>query len=49
MSILNINWKPEFGAIFTWFAMDKNGKIAVMVNNCFGDLPKALLSINNVE
>ncbi|AKJ42462.1 hypothetical protein [Pragia fontium] len=49
MSILNINWKPEFGTIFTWFAMDKFGRIAVMVNNCFGDLPKALLSINNVE
>ena len=49
MSILNINWKPEFGVIFTWFAMDKFGRIAVMVNNCFGDLPKAVLSINNVE
>jgi hypothetical protein len=49
MSILNINWKPEFGTIFTWFAMDKNGKIAVMVNNCFGDLPKCLLSIENAE
>ncbi|PXZ08694.1 hypothetical protein DKK70_00855 [Gilliamella apicola] len=49
MSILNINWKPEFGAIFTWFAMDKNGKIAVMINNCYGYLPKCLLSIENVE
>lgn len=49
MSILNINWKPEFGTIFTWFAMDKFGRIAVMVNNCFSDLPKNLLSINNVE
>lgn len=49
MSVLNINWKPEFGIIFTWFAMDKNGKIAVMVNNCFGNLPKQLLKINNVE
>ncbi|PXZ03959.1 hypothetical protein [Gilliamella apicola] len=49
MSNLNIDWKPEFGIIFTWFAMDKFGRIAVMVNNCFGDLPKALLSINNVE
>ena len=49
MSNLNIDWKPEFGAIFTWFAMDKFGRVAVMVNNCFGDLPKALLSINNVE
>ena len=49
MSNLNIDWKPEFGTIFTWFAMDKFGRVAVMVNNCFGDLPKALLSINNVE
>nr|WP_202611128.1 hypothetical protein [Proteus sp. G2618] len=29
--------------------MDKNGKIAVMVNNCFGDLPINLLRIKNVE
>ncbi|MDY4389036.1 hypothetical protein SOV96_21475 [Pectobacterium aroidearum] len=49
MNTLNINWKPEFGTIFTWFAMDKHGKIAVMINNCFGDLPKALLSIDNAE
>ncbi|MBW7982679.1 hypothetical protein [Enterobacillus tribolii] len=49
MSVLNVNWKPEFGTIFTWFAMDKSENIAVMVNNCFGDLPKALLSINDVE
>ncbi|MCX8640825.1 hypothetical protein J3U37_11980 [Gilliamella sp. B3172] len=49
MSILNIHWKPEFGTIYTWFAMDKFGRIAVMVNNCFGNLPKALLSINNLE
>lgn len=49
MSILNENWQPEFGTIFTWFAMDKFGKIAVMVNNCFGDLPKQLLKIKEVE
>jgi len=49
MNILNKNWRPEFGRIFTWFAMDKSGKIAVMVNNCFGDLPGALLSMDNVE
>ncbi|PIT22412.1 hypothetical protein BGI36_03590 [Snodgrassella communis] len=41
---LNANWRPDFGAIFYWFSMDKSGKIAVMVNNCWGDLPKALLS-----
>jgi hypothetical protein len=49
MNTLNINWEPEFGTIFTWFAMDKLGRIAVMVNNCFGNLPKELLSITNVE
>lgn len=49
MNALDINWKPGFGTIFTWFAMDRHGKIAVMVNNSFGDLPKAILSINNVE
>lgn len=43
------NWQPGFGTIFTWFAMDKNGKIAVMVNNCWGWLQCALLSINNFE
>ncbi|HGN1202513.1 TPA: hypothetical protein ACKRO9_001916 [Providencia rettgeri] len=48
MSMLDINWKPSFGSVFTWFAMDKNGKIAVMINNGFGDLPKSLLAINNV-
>jgi hypothetical protein len=41
---LNEDWKPEFGPIFLWPAMDKFGKIALMVNNCWGDLPKALLS-----
>ena len=49
MSDLNENWKPEYGTIFTWFAQDKFGRIAVMINNCFGDLPKSLLRINNVE
>ncbi|WP_127959314.1 hypothetical protein [Serratia microhaemolytica] len=49
MNILDENWVPEFGTIFTWFAMDKNGRIAMMVNNCFGDLPKKLLCIDNIE
>ena len=49
MSELNENWKPEFGTIFTWFAQDKFGRIAVMVNNCWGDIPKSLLKIRNVE
>ncbi len=49
MSDLNANWTPEFGTIYTWFAMDKNGRIAVMVNNCWGDLPKSVLMIPNIE
>lgn len=49
MSSLNPDWRPEFGEVFTWFAADKFGRISVMVNNCFGDLPKALLRINDVE
>lgn len=48
MSDLDRNWQPGFGTIYTWLAMDKHGRIAVMVNNCFGDLPKALLNINGV-
>lgn len=38
------NWQPGFGTIYTWFAMDRYGRLAVMVNNCFGDLPQALLA-----
>ncbi|EKY3243177.1 hypothetical protein RBA21_000487 [Cronobacter dublinensis] len=49
MGDLTTNWEPGFGTIYTWFAMDKNGKIAVMVNNCWGWLPDALLSIDNAE
>ncbi|EPE7491140.1 hypothetical protein ACSMAF_003219 [Cronobacter universalis] len=49
MSDSTIKWEPGFGTIYTWFAMDRNGKIAVMVNNCWGWLPDALLSINDFE
>ncbi len=49
MNILNIDWEPGFGNVFTWFAMDKNGKIAVMINNGFGKLPICLLSIKNTD
>ncbi|WP_081818757.1 hypothetical protein [Pseudomonas sp. PH1b] len=45
---LSESWKPEFGTIVTWFAMDKYGRIAVMVNNCFGDLPRVLLAVDGV-
>ena len=46
---LDEQWKPGFGTVFTWFAMDKFGRIAVMVNNCFGDIPKVLLALGGVE
>ncbi|MFB6407934.1 hypothetical protein ACOUV0_09065 [Acinetobacter baumannii] len=49
MHISRSDWEPGFGEIFTWFAMDKNGKIAVMVNNCWGWLPEALLVMPNFE
>lgn len=49
MSTLVNDWKPSFGTIYTWFAMDKNGKIAVVVNNNWGWLPNALLSLENFE
>lgn len=49
MSELDKDWKPEFGTIYTWFAMDKNGLIAVMINNCWGDIPKSILEISNAE
>jgi hypothetical protein len=46
---LNESWLPGFGEIVTWFAMDRHGRIAVMVNNCFGVLPKALLRTIDIE
>lgn len=49
MSVLSKEWRPEFGIIFTWFAIDRRGRIAVMVNNCYGELPKALLDLENVD
>lgn len=47
--VLNVDWRPGFGSIFTWFCMDKNGRIGMMVNNGFGDLPRSLLQLDNVE
>ncbi|WP_352257816.1 hypothetical protein [Psychrobacter sp. TB55-MNA-CIBAN-0194] len=49
MSDLNENWKPIFGTVYTWFAADKNGHIAMMMNNSFGDLPQSILKIVDVE
>ncbi|GJN45855.1 hypothetical protein TUM20249_18410 [Pseudomonas tohonis] len=49
MGDLNQNWKPGFGTVYTWFAMDKYGRLAMMVNNCFGDLPRQLLMMEKAE
>ena len=49
MGDLDKDWVPGFGTIYTWFAMDKFGRIAVMVNNCWGDIPKSLLHIEHIE
>jgi len=49
MMTLNKYWEPGFGELVTWFAMDKNGAIAVMVNNCFGALPAILLEVSDVD
>ncbi|MGQ7860027.1 MULTISPECIES: hypothetical protein [unclassified Pseudomonas] len=49
MMVIDEQWVPGFGEIVTWFAMDKAGAIAVMVNNCFGSLPKVLLEVTAVE
>lgn len=46
---INKDWVPGFGEIVTWFAMDRAGAIAVMVNNCFGRLPAVLLALPDVE
>ena len=49
MSNLNENWKPTFGIVYTWFAMDKNGLIAVLINNTWGNLPQSILKIPSAE
>lgn len=49
MANLDKDWRPEFGLIYTWYAMDKEGKIAMMINNNWGDLPKVILCINDIE
>ncbi|MBP5077093.1 hypothetical protein HUS84_24585 [Pseudomonas chlororaphis] len=47
--VLNKDWTPGFGELVTWFAMDKCGAIAVMVNNCFGSLPTVLLNMPGID
>jgi len=40
---------PQGADCFTWIAMDCSGKLAVMSNNGFGDLPESLLARNDSE
>ena len=49
MSFLNPEWTPGFGSIVTWLAADKHGNIAVMVNNCWGNVPQAILNIDRAD
>jgi len=49
MNDLSLNWRPNFGTVYTWYAMDKFGRISQMVNNGWGDIPHSVLAINNVE
>ncbi|VUS76788.1 hypothetical protein [Klebsiella spallanzanii] len=48
-STLRPGWKPGFGIVYTWFGMDKNGRIGVFVNNCWGELPSVLLEQSAAE
>lgn len=46
---LDANWEPSFGLQYTWFGMDKQGRIGSFINNCFGNIPKKLLAIPDIE
>ena len=47
--MLNSDWKPEFGEIYTWLAADCCNKVGIFINNNFGDIPKCILSLEKVE
>lgn len=49
MSLLHPEWEPGFGTVFTWFGIDAVGRIAMFVNNCFGNLPQELLKVDGVD
>ena len=36
MNDINQDWKPTFGVMYYWLAMDSNGRIARMMNNSWG-------------
>lgn len=47
--MLTADWRPEWGRIYSWVAMDKNGYLAYMLNNCWGWLPKVYINIPNIS
>lgn len=49
INMLHRKWKPDFGSIVRWHAIDKNGKLACFINNCFGGVPKQLLNKHNIN
>ena len=49
MNDLGLKWHPNFGTIYTWYAMDRNGKISMMINNNWGNIPRSILNIKNIE
>lgn len=46
---LHSGWKPGFGIVYTQFGIDKNGRIGVFVNNCWGQIPYILLQQDSAE
>ena len=49
MNDLGPNWHPNFGTIYTWYAMDRNRKISMMTNNNWGNIPRVLLCVKDIE
>lgn len=49
ISRLSGDWKPRGAECFTWVSMDRFGKLAVMYNTGFGELPDCLLVRQNAE
>lgn len=42
-------WEPGAGSIYTWYGMDKHGRLSVFINNCWGELPKCLLETKGIS
>lgn len=46
---LNADWTPRGHLCITWFALDKRGRIAILTNHGFGELPRCLLGADGIE